>query len=399
MPASKPLEPDNLQPSLRKLAVLLTSVDAVAAQHLMMQLPSDAAALIRGTIASGLACTLEEQQAILQEFQLAVSCHQQQDDCDVLERPWHAEPSADRWNSSSWETLSGQTILAAIRNERPPLIAVVISQLSTDKAISVLRELGRQTSSQVMRCLSQLTEMDSAVKSEIENYLSIVLGKHLHREENKSANAQRVSALLQAAPSELQSHWQSAVRPVVPPWDDEDRREHLTLAPSAKPAESSSGQHTPETMQQSAAAEHQPTNVDEDTAPEESNASPASADSFPLDSVDAESTIAFPDDLSLNAPELQQQFEAVAELPGGQLRELIENIDAETLLLSVAGASTTFIQKLRDKLQPQTVADMEDGIRKLGAIRLKDIDEAQLRLVACARDLSAIKTNADRRAA
>jgi hypothetical protein len=80
---------------------------------------------------------------------------------------------------------------------------------------------------------------------------------------------------------------------------------------------------------------------------------------------------------------LQANMDRVLTLPPDKLAELLSRLDTQTILLALAGATTQFMKRFRGMLVPEDAKVLDERIRQVGPITLRQIDEAQQRLVDC----------------
>jgi flagellar motor switch protein FliG len=75
------------------------------------------------------------------------------------------------------------------------------------------------------------------------------------------------------------------------------------------------------------------------------------------------------------------------DAPGVQL--LLRTVDKEKLALALKGASDTLKDLFYRNLSERAAKMLKDEVASLGAVRLRDVDEAQAMMVATAKDLAA----------
>jgi hypothetical protein len=82
-----------------------------------------------------------------------------------------------------------------------------------------------------------------------------------------------------------------------------------------------------------------------------------------------------------NRAQLQENMNRVLALPAEELAQLLSGLDSQTILLALAGASTQFMKRFREMLEPEDAKVLDDRIQRIGPVTLRQIDEAQQRLV------------------
>ena len=82
-------------------------------------------------------------------------------------------------------------------------------------------------------------------------------------------------------------------------------------------------------------------------------------------------------------------FEDLARLEAGAIQTLIQKMDKRELALALKGASDTVKDVFFANMSARAGKVMKDDMQAMGPVRLKDVDEAQGRMVATAKDLAA----------
>ena len=81
-------------------------------------------------------------------------------------------------------------------------------------------------------------------------------------------------------------------------------------------------------------------------------------------------------------------FEDLGKLDPAGLQTLMRQADKDTLTRALKGASETMRTFFFGAMSQRAVKNMQDDIQSLGAIRLKEVDEAQAKLVLMTKDLA-----------
>lgn len=81
-------------------------------------------------------------------------------------------------------------------------------------------------------------------------------------------------------------------------------------------------------------------------------------------------------------------FEDLAKLDPAGLQTLMRQADKDTLTRALKGASETMRTFFFGAMSQRAAKNMQDDIQSLGAIRLKEVDEAQAKLVQLTKDLA-----------
>ncbi|MBP0445496.1 flagellar motor switch protein FliG [Roseomonas sp. SSH11] len=82
-------------------------------------------------------------------------------------------------------------------------------------------------------------------------------------------------------------------------------------------------------------------------------------------------------------------FDDLGRLDGPGVQLLLRSVDKDKLALALKGASDTLKDLFFRNLSERAAKMLKDDIAALGAVRLRDVDEAQAMMVAMAKDLAA----------
>ena len=82
-------------------------------------------------------------------------------------------------------------------------------------------------------------------------------------------------------------------------------------------------------------------------------------------------------------------FDDLSRLDGQGVQLLLRSVDKDKLALALKGASDTLKDLFFRNLSERAAKMLKDDIAALGAVRLRDVDEAQAMMVATAKDLAA----------
>ena len=363
------------QEQLRKIAILVSSIESKAAQDLLDQFPKELAAAVRklenelGAIEPG------ERHEVLTDFkdllakrsvkevQSEQSVGSSADDTltqvnsqlpqfpirEITEKQDPTSPTASKHGKSQWSNIPADVIVQLMRNQRPVLVAALIAELDAYTASEVLSSLPDATSCKVLRALKRLHEVDSQSKAEMEGILGRFLEEARLRKESGQQYQRQLSALVEAAPEELQQAWRTAIA--------EDSQ--ACIAHEEQGELKQEFQPTQNFFHQNKLDRH-------------------AGDLPPNNGVDSswgtegkmESTL--DDLLRLNPEELADVFGAV---------------DAETTLLALAGASSSFMNEFLRMLEPTDAESLKKRLQHLGPLKLTDIDIAQATLLTQASSL------------
>jgi flagellar motor switch protein FliG len=74
-------------------------------------------------------------------------------------------------------------------------------------------------------------------------------------------------------------------------------------------------------------------------------------------------------------------MEKLLKLDPEMLAQLLSSLDSQTVLLALAGASPQFMKRFSSMLEPEDAKVLDQRIKRIGSVNLRDIDAAQLRMV------------------
>lgn len=411
------------QDRLRQIAILISSVDAAAARQILLHLPTDKARQVRALASQLGNVAPDEKRKILAEFQRSAT--------SLANRPTSAstsslshraavahEPSSsstdayfagqptstanafdlgDHWASAAHTAsmsrsasegqaasigLNTTALVRFVRDERPAVTAVVISQLAPAVAVDVLQHLPPEVSREVLLRLSRLQEIDPEAMQAIDEYLSQRLQEYQHHIQSELDNSRRIQSLLAAAPPALRNEWGALLGGSAPVVAADSAFNDTAFNDTAHPNQSSSP-HSFDTshVSRSDAA------VDQAQPPP----SPDAGDILPFPGVASEGQPLNRVDRGL----IQLEFEQILQLPLTALAQLLSSTDSQTVLLALAGASPEFMKRFYRMLNRPDAKALEARLQRIGAIQLNDVDEAQRIIVENASQLDHVRRGAE----
>jgi flagellar motor switch protein FliG len=315
------------EPSLRKAAVLIASLDADTADLLLAQMPRDQAELVRREIVDLGEIDPSEQRAVLDDFvrfgptssdagHAAINVDsplpvQPLDFDNVVsceDRPNPANPPFSMLGRAPLEA-----VVTVLERERPQAVALVLAHLPPDRAGQVLARLPAGAQAEVVRRLVDSSTTDPQVLMEVER--AIVRRLDSHDSLYKSASGMAaLTAILHASKPGTR-------RQILSNLAAHDRRLAHQIAPSPPPK--------------------------------------------------------------------RFTFSEVCGLPLESLTCLIQAADRRTAVLALAGTSAELVDELLECLDSQQADWFARRLTNLGPLRLADIDRAQEELAALASHLLA----------
>jgi flagellar motor switch protein FliG len=324
-----------------------------------------------------------------------------------------AELSDDRPNHPTWTRLSPTALVRFVRHERPAVTAVVISQLAPAVAVEVLQHLPTETSREVLLRLSRLREIDPEAMQAIDEHLAQRLGEYQHTIESDLENTRRIQALLAAAPSEVRQHWKAIlanedhVRSPLSAWPETGA--HPPVEPlQLNPLQEGTVQRGDQSAAAAAAAAAAAPVTDvldiplvrptegvtraEPATPSTTPRRPANRESTPESNLASNGErsadiLPFPQtapdkqSAAIDRSLMQIEFEQILHLPSWMLAELLSNTDSQVVLLALAGATPQFMKRFMNMLDRRDARALQNRLQQIGAIRLRDVDDAQRQIV------------------
>ncbi len=263
---------DEQSSQVRRIAILVTSLDATAGRQLLMAMPAELARNVRRAMTRLGNVDPEEQREIMAEFRMRaltsapepanhsnessnVSRHSREHDAALqssddeeadavrmeqtaaaFARPAGAAPhAASAWSGSQtihasqheashtdapahhapqrpWQRLDVDSLTNLLRGERATVVAVVLSQLDPKQAAQVLQQLPRTEHRNVITALTRLGQIDPDAMAAIDDHLAVRIADYHHRKTEETEVVGRMQQLLSAASPEFQSNWQSIIQ-------------------------------------------------------------------------------------------------------------------------------------------------------------------------------------------
>ncbi|MEZ6133623.1 MAG: FliG C-terminal domain-containing protein [Pirellulaceae bacterium] len=314
----------------------------------------------------------------------------------------------------AWTRLSTEALVRFVQTERVTVIAVVVSQLPPHKAVEVLKQLPRETNHAVLKRLSNLREIDPDAASAIDEHLIERLSDYQQKIESERLNTKRIGALISAAPPELRQEWSTLLsgEEVAAPVRGSTANTHAPFGNSSSGQRS--GLMSAEAIQSNVHAtiaelygDAVITTADTPRATRATPAYPLAASLLPATSsqnaaenspvVPTADASAVPEEVpdvipfrtsaskpSLNEVDrvnLQAEFEQLLNLARPELANLLSVMDSQTVLLALAGATPEFMRRFTKMLHPSDATLLTQRLQTIGPIHLRDVDEAQRRLI------------------
>jgi flagellar motor switch protein FliG len=408
---------------LRQIAVLVASVDSESARHLLLSLPSEIARNVRQMAAEMGPISPEERRAVMMELQKSrtgawpngewsdggwtAPAPERSAASVELEANSERRASPDAWDSSdlpkpphtsdsatnpdvaspAWTKLSVDALVRFVRHERPTVIAVIIHQLSPQSAARVLEKLPASISRQVLIGLQNLQEIDPEAMSAIDEHLSQRLSEYCHRIESDIENTKKINLLLAAASPELSRQWAQWLK----------MEPHRTLDTIQTPAP----RHDESFGQAEALTAKDPFSPQlEHYGESESSIDYRESHILPFRSPTQVSSgrtmhsVEMPEVTTEQRQRLHEEMEQILTLAPEQLARMLGLLDSQSILLALAGAQPRFIKQFNSLLEPKDARLLEMRVKRIGPVHLREIDEAQHKVVQTFRAFCDAETTA-----
>jgi flagellar motor switch protein FliG len=81
-------------------------------------------------------------------------------------------------------------------------------------------------------------------------------------------------------------------------------------------------------------------------------------------------------------------FEDLGKLDPGSIQTLLRNVEKDKLGLALKGATDTLRDVFFSNMSERAGKILREDMEAMGPVRLKDVDEAQMRMVNTAKDLA-----------
>lgn len=325
--------------TIRKIAILLHSLEAGAADKLLDQLPPADATLLREAMMSLEDIDVAEQEEVLSDFLL-------KKDLPAVPQPAKEspQPAQDRVTNPPpptgfglLETASPVLVASRLQQETPQAIAAILSRLKPGTSAAILRELPHELQVDLLR---RITELDTLSRPVIDE-LASSLEQLLHQPGEPGAAQHGLAA----------AH---AILQATDPLHRHDLMDRLAIGPSSQDQENTQPP-TPWLQAGSQAGRPHPPAVRTGTA---------------------------------NDQQFVIRFEELALLDDLSLAILIQSVDPQLVLLALAGASREFVDRILQPLEPREGRQFRRRMEQIGPLQLQDITRAQQALASHAIQLA-----------
>ncbi len=360
---------------IRKVAILISTLDHRVADELLERMSDEQAALVRNAAMELDEIPEGEQQQVMQEFLGKGDSEPAVDDSGIeldeeLARKLsegdsyeHRQRQATIDQEPPFRFLcdaDAETIAKHLADENPQIIAVVLAHLPPRPAAELLQQFEPVLQANLMRRVAELDTADRDIVLEVEKHLKMLLQDDLRAAKNRAIGLSTVSSILSAAGgsrgqliSSLTRHDRQLAHQLRDPTRNASTNDHAV----------SLRIHVPD---REVAAHHGVADeVASDVAPE----GVASVGVMPRSGIAA------------------FHFEELPQLTDAELALVFSQSDPKVAMLALAGATPKLVNRLMKQLGGREAKALRRRIEQLGPTRLSDIEQAQASIALIAARL------------
>jgi flagellar motor switch protein FliG len=361
-----------LSPSLRKAAVLISTLDARTADAILQRMSADDAAKVRSALVELDDIPADEQDEVLAEFlrQQDASALPPADDVALELDPAIEAAAATASSNNSpiatsrpavtdeslafLEHIEPAAIASLLRREHPQTVAVVVAHLPPQHAAAVLERLPATLATEALERIAWLDDLAPETRADLARGLRHQLAPHLCAPRSGTPSLAHLTAVLEAM------DFRQRQRVVLQLGERNTPLVHrLGLFPvSARPAADADDVIAPRYR------------LDPGATSAKSARSPAATSA------------------ETSTQESWLTFEQLMQLDDVPLRTVFAAADAEISLLALTGAEPRLIARILRKLPADDAAVLRRRLEHPGPVRLRDIEQARAALTAVASRLA-----------
>jgi flagellar motor switch protein FliG len=344
----------NVDPNLRKAAVLLRSLDADTAALMLGQLSADEAAAIRSAMRELGAVELDEQADVAAELRGSRRAAGSSRASDV-ELSLSSDLASDSYQAAGLqdagarskrfeflESAPAHVLVQYLAREHAQTIAVVLSHLAPRRAAAVLAELPAKLQADTMERLSAIGETDPECVSVLERELEAWFAKREGARANGGRRRDTMAAILAAADPDARGRIMNNVK--------------LRNAAAAKPVATKQ--------------------VERLTGPEKRTVVYTKVSRQPI--TPAPRT---------ERPLPRVAFDDLVNLDARTLASVLRQVDANVLALALTGSHDELIDLICEQMPKRMARMFRRELRRIGPTRLSDVEAAQRAVAQVAAQL------------
>ncbi len=358
------------QQQLRKVAILVATLDEPLAERLLADLPAREEDAVRKMVEQLGEIDPEEYRAVVADFRKGLSLSPKtateplptkmegvELDPSLLARMANDDFSTpmpeSKLHASPWQTLSdadATTLVEMLSAEQPQTVAVVLSKLETSRSAELLMKLPPALQAEVLTRLADLDPADEQTLEVVASQLSQWLTAQRQRRQRRAAGCELVQRILQDTP-------------------DDQRTVLLSRLDKRNPelAEKLAG----EALVNSSAIRKSQSYV-------QSYAQRPTVSSSSMGSSTQASTLV--------ANESADPLKELESLDDNGLLRALRYADRATVMLALAGASESLMKRIVKDLPRRKANQFRQQVRAIGPTRLSDMVAAQRELLFCGRE-------------
>lgn len=430
---------------IRHVAIVLQSLDASTSRGLLGQLPPAQSKLVRQAMVQMGTVTPQERAAAFQSMQGLLKAFNIQDRTDrsapketlspaaallashqkgmgdhvelspqavAMEKnqpDWQSGLSA-RINTNAidnWRHMPAEALAEILQSERPIVIATVMNQVSVARATAIAQALPINVAANTLAALPHLHLTDAAVLEDIQTELERKIGQYQSPKLATEEGLSKLKAILACMPAALQGTCTDAIaksNPVLAAkmgWNHPASRPSNATFSTSLPAPIRS-ENIPQQPHAMASTSQYTHSTKEDIFDDsmilpfvQHTTAPVVTPVPVKSSTDSKQATA----PKLNVPKSnavdretqasKHEIEDLLQLSDRDFVAVLHACQPQTVLLALSGASKAFASRVERLVPPKDVKRLRDRLHGLGPLQLRDIDEAQTRIVETAMQLLA----------
>jgi flagellar motor switch protein FliG len=342
--------------SLRKVAILVASLDEASAERLLASLPPQQARAVRLEVDELADIDLDEQREVVADFRRSLAQSSEslsagvELEASLLERIDHQDygVAVVAKPTSPFESLSADDVEALatmLKSESPQMVAVVLSRLKADRAAEVLNRFSVAEQNAILDRLADLDSTDEQAIRVVEAQVAQWISTQRQRRERMAAGKQMVERLMSRQPA---------------------RSEAVAIAPRMSRSTSL------------VASEYAQLSTRRTALPQ-----PVRYEPMPV-VVPPQPVVPSNPFAALSAEECLAKLEA---LPDQVLLATLSRCESRVALLSLVGVSERLLKRVARGLSRQENKLFRQQLREIGPTRLSDILTAQQEVLHLATQL------------
>lgn len=360
---------------IRKIAVLVSTLDQQAADELLQRLPQEQAAAVRNLLVNLDEVSQAEQERIAREFLHGGGVTAPAESSGVELDESLAEKLASPGGYSDHLARDSEpvrppfqflrdaatdAIAKHLAHEGPQIAALVVAHLPPEQAADLIAHFEPTRQTEVLRRVAELDLAESEAIRDVEQHLESLLSEEIRLAKNRETGLSVVASILAAAGGRqgklvhnLTRH-QSALAARLP-----------TPSLAAKPCSLPSPKPVATSVKKRP-IKQTPTKRERQTSTAEGELKPTE-------------------------PSVTLQFDELAHFSDAALARVFRRSDPQLGLLALAGADPDFVDRLLAQLPRREATSLQRRMEAIGPLRLKDVEHAQDQIAAVASRLAADK--------